>query len=129
MIKQEWPRWRRVLSAVVLAVLLNHIIYSLGRLSGVDYTVMTPQGEQLLSAAQIAIFTALPMALGAGLFEVLARFAEEWKWKVFLTASAVAVAFSFIPFFQASYAIQTVLTLSITHLVPPVLLLYSVDKS
>jgi hypothetical protein len=124
-IDKDWPLWRKALAAAVLAAIANHLIFSIGRLAGVDYTVTTPQGSQLLSAAQIALFTVLPMLLGAGLYGMLDRFVPNWSWRLFLGASAVAVAFSFVPFFQASYPAATIVTLGLTHLVPPAILIIS----
>lgn len=81
------PRTVLVVAAVVLAVLVNLLVYGIGRLAGGSFGFTGPTGAPMeVDAVTVAGFTALPFAVGLTLAAVLGR---RWR-QVLLVALVLA---------------------------------------
>ncbi len=72
---QDRPRARvrTVVGTVVAAVLVNLVVYAVGRLAGGDFTFTRDDDRATVDAATVAGFTAIPLGAGLTLVGLLAH--------------------------------------------------------
>lgn len=67
------PAGRVIVTALVVAVVVNLAIFFLGALAGGTYTFTSPAGPATVDAAVVALFTLVPLGLGLTAVAVVRR--------------------------------------------------------
>jgi hypothetical protein len=79
--------------SVVVAVLVNTVMYAIGAAAGGSYDFTSADGLAHVDLATLAGFTSIPLATGLIIVAVLPR---QWRW-VDATASAAALVLAGVP--------------------------------
>jgi hypothetical protein len=104
-----------VAATIVLAVLINVVIYAIGRAAGGTFRFASPSGPAEVDALTVVGFTVVPLFLGMTVVALLVR---VWPWVV-RVALVVAPAFALVTIpvmtFPAGFDLTSTITLALCH--------------
>ncbi|MGN9778912.1 DUF6069 family protein [Micromonospora sp. H33] len=108
---------RRRALAVVAAVAACVLIWVVGRLSGVDFTVKNPgQPEAVVGLAQVVVFSLVASLLGWGVLALLERVARRRAAVVWTVLAVVVALVSLAPLAATDATAGAKVTLGAMHL-------------
>ena len=104
-----------VAATVVVAVLINLVIYAIGRAAGGTFRFASPTGPAEVDALTVVGFTIVPLLLGMTVVALLVR---VWPWIVSV-ALVVAPAFALVTIpimtLPAGFDVTSTITLALCH--------------
>lgn len=113
-----------VAATIVIAVLINVVIYAIGRAAGGTFRFASPSGPAEVDALTVIGFTVVPLLLGMTVVALLVR---VWPW-IISVALVVAPAFAIVTIpimtLPAGFDVTSTITLALCHvaMVPTVVL-------
>lgn len=109
------PSVRTIAVTVAVAVVLNLVIYGLGRAGGGDFRFTSAGRPAQVDAVTVAGFTAVPLLVGMTLAAVLAR---VWPWVVYaglVVAPVIALGTILVMTIPADLDDVSTITLALCH--------------
>ncbi|MEV4122789.1 DUF6069 family protein [Micromonospora sp. NPDC049645] len=115
---------RRRALGVAAAVVAPLIIWSIGAVAGVDYTIESPgQPATVIGAGAIAVIALASALLGWAALALLERFATRVARPVWISLAIVVTVLSFVPVFSVEATGGAKLALGATHVAVAVALI------
>ncbi len=112
------PRRVRVIAAAAgSAVVINLILYGVGRATGGTFRFTTPSGPATVDAVTVAAFSALPLLAGLGAVALLARFGDRVTRTALIVGPLLAVGTIAVMTLPADFDVVSKVTLALCHLV------------
>jgi uncharacterized membrane protein len=109
---------RAGLTAVAAAAVTNGLLWTAGRLAGVDFVLRDPGSTAVhpLSLAEIVGFSVLPVLAGWGSLALLRRLSRHGD-RIWIGLAAAVLLLSFVPIALEASTASTKAMLTVIHLV------------
>ena len=105
-----------IAAAVGAAVLVNLILYGIGRAAGGTFHFTSPSGPAIVDGVTVAAFSALPLLIGLVAVAVLARLGDWVVRTALVVGPLLAVATIALMTLPADFDTVSTLTLALCHL-------------
>lgn len=104
-----------VVATITFAVLVNLVIYTIGRTAGGSFQFVSPSGPAEVDALTVVGFTVVPLLLGLTVVALLVR---VWPWVVpvaLVIAPAIALSTILVMTLPAGFDAASTIALALCH--------------